>query len=320
MVEKIPFDDSYMVEGQNCKYLVKRIPGVVDGICPGLDLNQSGDESGPEDIIESCKAFSIFQACQHVFSCECADYEKGNDCKHILLGNYINLADLILDNKPTVAHVKGLWNPVGITTSNTETQLGSENDSVQQKSDENIPALQKLAQRYLANNSENAATVQLLMSKNTSPHLRDLQAFQECIRRSEQDLLMLKALLNQDSGSLTSSIPEFNEHDLQVFGQRAAYQAQLRSPWSSTNRRSLQQQDLNKQISENRAYNQARGGLPVCTTCTSIEGHVITGHMTGTAWCPHHVHVNPYNQHTRTAAEMISAHAALEADLMHGRL
>ena len=86
MVEKIPFDDSFLVEGQHCKHLAKRMPGIVEGICPGGDLHRYGDESDSEDILESCTAFNIFNACQHVFSCECADYEKGNDCKHILLG------------------------------------------------------------------------------------------------------------------------------------------------------------------------------------------------------------------------------------------
>jgi len=42
--------------------------------------------------------------------------------------------------------------------------------------------------------------------------------------------------------------------------------------------------------------------------------------MTGTARCPYFVHVNPYQQHRRTAAEMISAETALEADIMQGRL
>jgi len=122
-----------------------------------------------------------------------------------------------------------LWNPVGITIANSVPQIGNGNIFVQKVHDDNVPALQKLAKRYLANNAENAETIHLLMSRNISSNLRDEQALQECIRRSEQDLLTLKALLYKTDTDHTSSIPAFNEQDLQVFGQRAAYQAQLRS-------------------------------------------------------------------------------------------
>ena len=92
-ISRVPFtasgNDSFFVDGSVGKYLVQRIRGVADSVCPGdhlngLDLNSDDDDLNV--VMEPCKAFSMFRACQHTFGCECADYTKGNDCKHIILG------------------------------------------------------------------------------------------------------------------------------------------------------------------------------------------------------------------------------------------
>ena len=89
-VSKVPFAsemDAHYVEGDDDKYLVKRVSGLNNGLCPGEHLHQiMNNENDMDTVLEACKSYEIFQACQHTFTCECADYSKGHDCKHILLG------------------------------------------------------------------------------------------------------------------------------------------------------------------------------------------------------------------------------------------
>ncbi len=88
-VAKVPFaaePDSYVVSGETENYLVKRVE-VIDGVCPGMRISiLENEELDTESVLEPCKTYDVFSICQHTFSCECADYSKGNDCKHLLLG------------------------------------------------------------------------------------------------------------------------------------------------------------------------------------------------------------------------------------------
>ena len=63
------------------------VQDIVDGICPGGHLQFLDEVDDPDSILEPCKAFKVFRFCQHIMNCECFDYSKGNDCKHIMLGN-----------------------------------------------------------------------------------------------------------------------------------------------------------------------------------------------------------------------------------------
>ena len=161
---------------------------------------------------------------------------------------------------------------------------------------------------------------QLLAREQSNQDLRQFQIIEECLKRSAQDTMLLKALLKQ--ADAVHPIPESNEQDIEQFGQRAAYQTQLRFSGRRRGRvRPREHQEIQERVDYDRAYNMARGGLSVCTTCTSNSGGtVVTGHTADSTSCPYHVHVNPYRQHSRTAAEMIAAQAALESDIMHGRL
>ena len=92
-VTKVPFEsnsDLFYVDGDNEKYLVKRIAGSIDDVYPGghdTDL-QEDDPDCDRPILEACEVYTMFRICQHTFRCECPDYAKGNDCKHIILGLY----------------------------------------------------------------------------------------------------------------------------------------------------------------------------------------------------------------------------------------
>ena len=110
-------------------------------------------------------------------------------------------------------------------------------------------------------------------------------------------------------------LPEFSAEDVERFGQRAAYQAQLRLPWTNARSRENDLQALENRIGKNRLYNEARGGLPVCTTCTSNGNNTVTGHTADSAHCPFHEHRDPFQQHSRSAAEMISMQALVDAEL-----
>ena len=101
-VSKVPFEpgmESFYVDDDEEKYLVRRVFGLNNGVCPGEHLHQIDNNANDTDsVLEVCKAYEIFQACQHSFTCECVDYSKGNDCKHILLGEWNKNSDLFTDN------------------------------------------------------------------------------------------------------------------------------------------------------------------------------------------------------------------------------
>jgi hypothetical protein len=80
----------------------------------------------------------------------------------------------------------------------------------------------KLVQKMLSLQCKKA---KILQNDSATPNLhtfRGLNALKECIGRSEQDLLMLSALANENPHT---NVPEFSPADIQSFGQRAAYQA-----------------------------------------------------------------------------------------------
>ena len=89
-VQKIPFKtdcESYQVTGQGNLYIVQRLIGIVDGICPGGHFDQlEQDYDDHDNVFEACTAYNMIKACQRTFICECPDYAAGNDCKHTLLG------------------------------------------------------------------------------------------------------------------------------------------------------------------------------------------------------------------------------------------
>jgi hypothetical protein len=133
------------------------------------------------------------------------------------------------------------------------------------------------------------------------------------------DQAKITALLKQ--ADAIHYIPEFNQQDIEQFGQRAAYQIQLRFPGRRGTVRPREHQEIQERAEHDRAYNRARGGLPVCATCTSNSGGtVVKGHTADSSSCLYHVHVNLYQQHSRSAAEKLASQAALESDMMHGRL
>ena len=86
--------------GQTAVYLVKRLI-VLNGICPGGHQDHiENDIEDDESVMETCKAYNMFSACQDTFSCECPDYAIGNDCKHILIGALcLNNVILILKDR-----------------------------------------------------------------------------------------------------------------------------------------------------------------------------------------------------------------------------
>ena len=132
--------------------------------------------------------------------------------------------------------------------------------------------------------------------------------------RCEQSQVLLRGLLTQD---LASRMPAFRQEDLEKFGQRAAYRVQLRSPWTNGDRRNDERAYIERQVAFNTAYNEIRGGLPVCTTCTANCGNTVTGHVASSVHCPFRTHRNPYEQHSLTAAELISNQAAFESNIMN---
>ena len=142
-------------------------------------------------------------------------------------------------------------------------------------------------------NSANAQLLVTLMNRAGIENQRAVEVLKECINRSEQDLLMFQALLSQEC---EVELPSFTEQDIEEFGRRAAYQSQLRFS-NPLPRRAPQHEELERRISEDRSYNEVRGGLPVCATCTSNGGHTVTGHTADSAPCPFHVRVNPFHQH-----------------------
>ena len=124
---------------------------------------------------------------------------------------------------------------------------------------------------------------------------------------------MLNALVSRDPND--NDLPQFNPEETETFGQRAAYVTQRRSPWDN---RTRQDQELRSRIAHDRIYNHARGGLPICTTCTANGSNNTQGHTTNTPSCPYFVPVDPYRQRFRTTAEIISDHAAVERALFEG--
>ena len=90
-ITKVPFEatsDQFYVDGSNDKQFVKRTSETIDDVCPGGHYNDLNvDElDNDQSVLEPCKAYTMFRICRHTFSCECRDYLKGNDCKHIILG------------------------------------------------------------------------------------------------------------------------------------------------------------------------------------------------------------------------------------------
>jgi hypothetical protein len=115
-------------------------------------------------------------------------------------------------------------------------------------------------------------------------------------------------------------IPQFEKQDIEHFGQRAAYQAQLRSPWISTKTRPRPHEDIDRKVAQNREYNAIRGGLPVCATCSSNCGDKVTGHTADSAKFPFHVHVDPMRTRTYTTAELIARQATTESSVFRSEL
>ena len=89
----VPFqtqNEAFNVNGEQQQYLVQRIDGLTNGVCCGSNPQQD-DLQTPydgENAVEPCKTFDVCNACRHTFTCECVDFTKGNDCKHILLGDH----------------------------------------------------------------------------------------------------------------------------------------------------------------------------------------------------------------------------------------
>jgi len=112
--------ESYVVDSGENKYQVQRIR---TGICPGGHLDQiqnAGIETEP--VMECCTTYDIVSICQHIFSCECADYVKSNDCKHILMGN-LNCDYVVNSEMYAVTLVMGNWNPATINVGDTEPRI-----------------------------------------------------------------------------------------------------------------------------------------------------------------------------------------------------
>ncbi len=223
-----------------------------------------------------------------------------------------------------MAYLLGLWNSetvsIGVRTAGTaETVLTRRHEIGQNSESENQSGanMKRMAQKYEKLCGENADLARLLTEKCELQNQRASEVLNECMSRLNQDNLMLKALLNCQR---TDLIPEFNSSDIQQFGKRAAYQAQLRSPWTNSNRsRSMRpHEELERTIAENRLYNAARGGLPVCTTCTTNGNHIVTGHTADSTRCPFYVHVDPYRQHSESAAELNAIQAATESAIFDG--
>ena len=83
-------------------------------------IQNAGIETEP--VMECCTTYDIVSICQHIFSCECADYVKGNDCKHILLGN-LNCDYVVNSEMYAVTLVMGNWNPATINVGDTEPRI-----------------------------------------------------------------------------------------------------------------------------------------------------------------------------------------------------
>ena len=82
---------------------------------------------------------------------------------------------------------------------------------------------------------------------------------------------------------------------------------------------SQRQCEVQRVVEEQRSYNQVRGGLPVCATCTAnCGGNTVSGHTANTPSCPCFVLVDFRTQHMRTAAEINAAQAATEAAIFRG--
>ena len=80
----------------------------------------------------------------------------------------------------------------------------------------------------------------------------------QCITMAQNQGLILSALLHDAEDE--RPIPHFNSDDIEWFGQRAAYVAQIRQPWVN-DRRTVERQYIQKQVSEQQSYNEARGGF-----------------------------------------------------------
>jgi hypothetical protein len=86
-------------------------------------------------------------------------------------------------------------------------------------------------------------------------------------------------------------------------------------------RKQRQLEELNQRILHDRAYNEARRRLPVCSPCCSNTGSTVKEHTTLSSSCLYYTNVNPFQRYaTRIASEMITAEATFIADAMHGNL
>ena len=153
--------------------------------------------------------------------------------------------------------------------------MSAEHGLRQEQVDGSEISLDRLAQKMLALQSEKTKLLHSILSSQVLPTSKSIAVLKECINRSEQDVLMLTALTKAVNAE---QLPEFSAEDVERFGQRAAYQAQLRLPWTNARSRENDLQALENRIGKNRLYNEARGGLPVCTTCTSNGNNTVTGH------------------------------------------
>ena len=165
-VEKISFKtdcESYQVTGQGNLYIVQRLTGIVDGVCPGGhfdQLEQNHDDN--DNVLETCTAYNMIKACQHTFICECPDYAAGNGCKHILLG-MLGQYQNIETQTQTVAIVLGLWNPTNISSKKNQNPQQQKESSNPEGSQVNDRRFEKLTKKYLDSTSEIGMLVQQML-------------------------------------------------------------------------------------------------------------------------------------------------------------
>jgi hypothetical protein len=229
--------------------------------------------------------FVFFPAISHPIPAFASHSEDINDTVVCVKVNLQSINRELDGNHITVVFASGWWNP---STVNLDKPVQSCESAAKpcQKEANGESHFGKLLKTYLCSNAENSALAQQIMASadfNVNDAMTSLActAIKECLSRSQQDHLMLSSLLkrNADENCPVIRIPEFGTEDLKSFGPRAAYQAQLRLPWSNSNsRRRKEAEVISQRAAFDQAYNQARGGLPVCTVCTSIEGSSITGH------------------------------------------
>jgi hypothetical protein len=153
----------------------------------------------------------------------------------------------------TVPLVSGRWNSSTVKLVTSGQSAGQQPLHANSQTKESATSdLDKLLKAYLFSNKKNSSLVQNIMK---IPEL-DLSTastnLKECISRSHQDQLMLSSLLKPDADNARMTrTPEFNQLDVEAFGPRAAFQAQLRVPWLNPSSRRRQEAEV---ISQRAAF------------------------------------------------------------------